>query len=329
MPSRSAKSRLLSEVDRYLVSLADKGCTVVSVRDYEWALGNMAEALYEGGFTLNPRKIGQAEVDWLYNRYSQTCSHNTRVTYLHMLRSFLRSAKNKRTIVIPKRVDERTVRWLTAEQASKLKASVSGISRVLVHFGLDLGMRRIEMLRLTSSSFVTGRSGRSNSVLICGKGHGMGKFRSIPWHKNTREVLDVALGLRNNAIAIAKSKNPCVSIPNSLLVYERGGKIGCYQESWVDDKLQAAGKNIGIPYLSSHDLRRTFGRTCYHANVPLLKIMRLLGHASVDQTIDYLGLHLDDLSADMRTLEAYQQSVEVGETETTGISQENDGPNRI
>jgi hypothetical protein len=53
------------------------------------------------------------------------------------------------------------MRWLTDEQTKTVKLNAQGVERMILHCELDLGMRRIEMLRLKVSDF---SSGRINSI---------------------------------------------------------------------------------------------------------------------------------------------------------------------
>ena len=324
MPSKSAKSRLLGEIDRYLVWLEERGCTPDSIRGYRWALRNIADGLCEAGFTLNPRKIGQHEVSWLYKYHFAGWLNDSKATELGKLHGFLKWAGNKQTIFFPKRTFERpNVRWLSKQQEQLLKASATGLTKVLVHFGLDLGMRRCEMLRLKESSF---RTGRRNTVMIIGKGHGSGKPRELSWHKKTPEILEIVKGLRDNAIFRAKARNVAVTVPENLLVYECGGKIKPFHKSALDNRLRGLGRTIGMDQLGFHDLRRTFGRTCHDAGIRIERIAYLLGHTDTKTTIRYLGLNTDDTVADMETIAAYQESVEVRKVETSDLSQQNGGP---
>jgi len=324
VPSKSAKSRLLGEADRYLVWLRDRDCTEATVRGYRWALRDLAKGLCDAGFAMNPRKIGQTEVNWLYHHRYAGCLHDTRVTNLGILQGFLKWAGNKQNIAWPRRNNARpNVRWLSKDQAVLLRSSATGLGKVLVHFGLDLGMRRCEMLRLKVSSFQTGRS---NSILVMGKGHGEGKPRMLPWHEKTQEVLDIALVLREKAISGARARGISFEVPDNLLVYESAKGVKPYHKSALDNVLRGLGRDVGIEPLAFHDLRRTFGRTCHDAGIQLVGIMQLLGHADVEMTIRYLGLNDNDALANMKTLAAYQKSVEFRKVETDGISQQNGGP---
>ena len=57
--------------------------------------------------------------------------------------------------------------------------------------------------------------------------------------------------------------------------------------------VQKRGKLIGKPDLQPHDLRRTYAELRRRAGVPISQIIKLLGHASIETTQDYLNIELD------------------------------------
>lgn len=56
---------------------------------------------------------------------------------------------------------------------------------------------------------------------------------------------------------------------------------------------QKRGAMIGKPELQPHDLRRTYAELGRRAGVPISQISKLLGHASIETTQDYLNIGLD------------------------------------
>jgi integrase len=50
---------------------------------------------------------------------------------------------------------------------------------------------------------------------------------------------------------------------------------------------------IGKPELQPHDLRRTYAELGRRAGVSISQISKLLGHASIETTQDYLNIELD------------------------------------
>ena len=53
------------------------------------------------------------------------------------------------------------------------------------------------------------------------------------------------------------------------------------------------GSMIGKPDLQPHDLRRTYAELGRRAGVPISQISKLLGHASIETTQEYLNIELD------------------------------------
>ena len=50
---------------------------------------------------------------------------------------------------------------------------------------------------------------------------------------------------------------------------------------------------IGKPELQPYDLRHTYAELDRRAGVPILQISKLLGHASIEPTQEYLNIELD------------------------------------
>jgi len=146
-----------------------------------------------------------------------------------------------------------------------------------------------------------------NTVLIHGKGRNGGKYRTINWHQDTEKVLQEYLAYREGIVTRAKSKNQGVQVPDSLLMYEWGGKLKSYGETMIDNIISAVGKRAGIERVSNHDLRRTCGRMMYRAGVPLEVIAKIFGHADTRTTVRYLGLDFDDMSSAMEQYARHQK----------------------
>lgn len=68
--------------------------------------------------------------------------------------------------------------------------------------------------------------------------------------------------------------------------------------SGIDEMLKPLGEQIGVKF-SNHTLRRTFGRTMYRSGVEVATISKMMGHESIDQTLKYIGVDLDDMNSAM------------------------------
>ncbi len=157
-------------------------------------------------------------------------------------------------------------RWLTREQLRTLYATSRGPARILVGLeGLN-GLRRVEVLRLR----VVDVQVLEGMLHVRGKGAQGGKWRKIPGHP---EVL-------RDLIAWNRGRDPA----ETVLPYSRSG---------ADRLLARAAASIGPEgpsTVSHHDLRRTFGRLAHEAGMDLVQLKNLLGHASVEMTVHYIGL---------------------------------------
>ena len=86
------------------------------------------------------------------------------------------------------------------------------------------------------------------------------------------------------------------------MIWARGSKLYEYgaKGSGIDEMLKPLGEEIGVKF-SNHTLRRTFGRTMYRSGVEVATISKMMGHESIDQTLKYIGVDLDDMNSAMQT----------------------------
>ncbi|HYK93598.1 MAG TPA: site-specific integrase [Thermoplasmata archaeon] len=187
------------------------------------------------------------------------------------LRPFLRWAKNRlaEEAAAWKVASGETGRrrWLTKEQLSRLVRAARGRERLLVILeGLN-GLRRVEVLRLRHRD-INSAEGFLN---VRGKGRDGGKWRQIPVCPRLSRVLE--------GLDLAQA-------PDARLV--------SLSASGADLLLRRAVERAGFPArgvrISHHDLRRTFGRLSHEAGMDLVQLKNLYGHASLDQTVHYIGL---------------------------------------
>jgi integrase len=189
------------------------------------------------------------------------------------------------------------VDWLTFEQAQELLSLWKmPLDEMIVVLELLHGLRRVEVirLRLRDIHFDGGY------LEVRGKGRAGGKLRSVPMHPQFKQAFDRWMIERNEMLAKADNGPQC----DNLLVYLRRGKLRQYEElkgRAIDDHLQELSNRTGIEF-SNHTLRRTFGRELHRSGVSIVVIAAIFGHTSTTQTMKYLGLDLDDMSAAMSQL---------------------------
>lgn len=224
---------------------------------------------------------------------------STRRGYVSALRTWTRYWKNPvfESMEISWPADTRpTVDWLTDEEARKLASmELPPMQELIIHCELCLGMRRVELIRSKVSDWT------DTFVDILGKGPQGGKPRRMPYHPDTKAILDRYLGYRRQIVAFGKIKDPSVEDPEYLLIYLKGSYLLPYSPkgTGIDELLKPAQANLGKPF-SNHTLRRTFGRMMYRSGVEVATISRMLGHESTDTTLKYIGVNLDDMAEAMK-----------------------------
>jgi integrase len=144
-------------------------------------------------------------------------------------------------------------RWLTKDQVNRLYRRSSGAGRILVGLEALNGLRRVD-----------------DCLLVKGKGAQGGKWRRIPIHPSVRRDL----------VRWRAGHQP----EDRILPLSRSG---------ADLLLTRAARSAGFPEVlkvSHHDLRRSFGRLAYEAGMDLVQLKNMLGHASIEMSVHYIGL---------------------------------------
>ena len=317
------------EREAYLAELRDAGRSEVTLKGYDYTLRTAFRAMEDAGLDANPRRIGRKEINWLRDEHMAGAAPRYKVNVVWTVINFCKWAGNpnlaKLKVSFGNVAPTKRVRWLENDQAMTLKLNAQGIEKMIVHCELDLGMRRVELLRLKVDDFQTGRM---NQVNLLGKGRNGGKPRTISWHPETSTVLAGYLELREAEIEKATRRNPCEEIPRNLLVYERNGWLYAYQKSAIEKILNRLGERVGF-HFSNHDLRRTCGRMMFRAGLKLEEIARIFGHSDTRTTLHYLGLDHEDMSNAMQKYARYQESLIVPKIGTFAKSQMESGQGGI
>lgn len=272
-----------------------------TLRFYRDELSTIIRTLERGGRHTFPWDITEEDVKWLLDDYiKRNLTVSTRRGYISALRTWTEYYDNDvvRRMKIRWPADMRpNVDWITQAQAKELLAIPKTPAQdFVVHCELCLGMRRVEILRLRPDSF------RGSHVEILGKGSQGGKPRSMPYHRDTDRVVDRYLRYRKALIETVRMQRPSAVVPESLMIWARGSKLHEYgvKGSGIDEMLKPLGEEIGVRF-SNHTLRRTFGRTMYRSGVEVATISKMMGHESIDQTLKYIGVDLDDMNSAMQT----------------------------
>lgn len=167
--------------------------------------------------------------------------------------------------------DRRT--WIGREEMVALYQGANGRARVRVVLQGFNGLRECEVRRLRVRDISMALP--MPTLTIHGKGRFGGKYRTIPMDPMTRAVLE--RWVRGRA-------------PDDR-IYPIG-------HTSADTELADLGRKcrVGVR-VTGHVLRRSFGRIAYHAGVPLPTIQRIYGHVSLDQTLHYVGVGQEEMTA--------------------------------
>jgi len=299
MPSR--ERRLDTAIEDYLERLTNKRRAEVTVKGYRWILKKTNRLLEADGYNSYPTSWDEDTVNHVRDLWEETLEPGVMRRQFSILSSYLEFHGNNviRQMDMEWPQDVRIhVDWLNPNEAQTIMDEAMGLERIILHLELNLGMRRIEVIRLKVQDIKPGY------IHIHGKGRQGGKRRTNPFHPDTEAELLNYLELRKQEIGNAR---PGATIPEELLIYERKGTLYPYQRTAIDNRLKAVSERTGIVF-TNHTLRRTFGRTCWLAGIPLETIKELLGHESTKTTILYLGLNMDDKENAMSKLFEYQTS---------------------
>jgi len=193
------------------------------------------------------------------------------------------------TIKVRQSQGERAHTWLNRLEAEKLLKSCfkrssgkpefkiySMRDRLAIGLMMAAGLRREEAASLQFTDMIK----QNERYVLNVKGKGA-KDRVVPINKRLAEaIIDWGFIIGTDGLilrSLGRNKKPGESISTTGLYYI----------------VQKRGAMIGKPELQPHDLRRTYAELGRRAEVPISQISKLLGHASIETTQDYLNIELD------------------------------------
>lgn len=191
------------------------------------------------------------------------------------------------------------VDWLSPEQARQVLESdmVTPTQHLVIILAMCMGLRKVEIARLKLQDINLD----GQYITVTGKGRAGGKLRLVPFHVRFLPALDRYLGIRGKIHLKTVFDMP----PELLVWYDRHtGTARPYEAvkgSGLDCMVRQASRSIGVKF-SAHTLRRTFGRLLWLSGVPVVTIAKILGHSSTEQTLEYIGANLDDMTLAMSKL---------------------------
>jgi len=176
------------------------------------------------------------------------------------------------------------VRWLSEEDITRLVLEAEGREILVIHFGLDLMFRRIEMQRLRFEDFDPARQ----IIRVMGKGSAGGKVRYLPYHPDTPHYL-----------ALAKKINGSMIGPIFPNLHHRARKGHALGKTGMDKILAGLSNRTGV-WVSFHALRRTGARFLWLQGVKIETVAQLLGHENTMESLKYIGVNQSDMTEALR-----------------------------
>ncbi len=318
----------LELIDEYLGKKVRRGRLSQGKADaYRARLMIALDSLRDAGLGCTPSTIGEPEIEHILDVTFGHERPRSKRWDVSILNGYLKHYGNKviDEMMITWPQDGRVnVDWLSSQEAvAMLEAARPGIEQLVVHLELRLWLRRIEVQRMTPEDIQEMRMLDPETeeefdgfIHIHGKGRAGGKWRTLPYAPETKDILREYDRQRERMIAKAREIDPQAQLPRDengrevYVIYRRRGRLGAYSKSGIDSIVARVAKRAGIARtITNHTLRRTGARIAYFAGVLLVEIMEGLGHSSEKETIKYLGLTVNELSRAQAKVHQYLQRV--------------------
>lgn len=269
---------------QYLKELDSQMVSTGTLKTYRYALSIAEQWTRQGHAPENPKKWMPSDVRafWDSQKVVRSATQRLRLT---VLLGFLRWCGNVNCINIRLkiRVQRSQVRWLTHQQVGQLIAGARfpPVNAAIVAMAYT-GMRSMELCQLRWSNIT------EKNIIVMGKGS---KERSIPLSPQFWEAMQYYLKWlgprREGPFLVNSNRQPYQPKRLQQLVIDHGNRMGIKS--------------------SCHDYRRTYGQHLHQAKYPIEKIQKIMGHESIDQTIQYLGIEQYDFRDVTDYLPDYQK----------------------
>jgi integrase len=159
------------------------------------------------------------------------------------------------------RVEEKPVRVLKTEEASRLLMASTPHLRPLIRFALQTGLRKTELLTLTWAAI----------------------------DRTRREVTVIAMRAKNRHRRVVPLNTEALKALDEA--YTRSERVFGYHS--LSAPMDRAAKQAGLRGVNCHSFRRTFATRCEEAGIGIRTIQRWLGHGDLGTTQKYLNPSTD------------------------------------
>jgi len=294
---------LLREVDEYLAWLEERKRAPTTLVDYGYTFNQFYRFCRDTeGLSAIPDEVGKKELLAFYNMRKQEIGKKYLQTQYRQLKGFYKHLKGNNEIFEDiamrfSRPSRPNVTWLDDEEVENLLDSINTpLEDMLIHLGLELGIRRVGIHRLEVDSF----DRVAKTIDVCGKGFDDGKWRTLPFHPETERILDAWLKEREKIVTRARKRkqNPNLDSEHLAIYFNNAWGLNHYGPNGLALVLKRVVKRAGITKspCAFHALRRTFGRKLYDNGIELAKIAELYGHSDTRTTLLYVGINIKDMA---------------------------------
>ena len=273
----------------------------------------LANDLEANGYSLVPEKVDKDTIYYIHDVLWGRHAVSTLRWKMHLLERYLKFYGNDvvKSMSFTWSQDMRpNVDWLTEPEMRLLQhATKTPLEEIVINLELNCGLRSVEVIRLRVQDVHL--DSPKPYLDVRGKGVGNGKWRRVPFGYRTEFAVKQWLTERNRMISVMRKVDPTWVPPDNLLLWMHysGRNTVCkaYSErghSLDRSVIASLRESLGLSF-SHHTLRRTFGRTMFHAGVNISTISRILGHEDIITTLKYIGINMDDMNHGMEIMSNY------------------------
>jgi len=271
-------------MEEWIEDCSDRMLRRTTLRSYESGM-KMAWRFGAGNdWPTDPRKIQPMHIRDYLDHLEDTYRPGTQRQYISVLMEFLRWSGNTNLERININIQPaRNVEWHTPEEIGLLINSAPNLRvRAMVVILAYTAIRVGGLSRLRYSDVEPTR------ITVFEKGR---KERRIPIDRDFWEEIQGYL-IERQMIVEKWGDHPAFLIhrPNSSTA-----RSSPYSTSWIYQAVKAVGRSVGLDTYP-HKIRRTTLREMYFLGCPPAQLQKWAGHATWEQTQDYIGINDSDLA---------------------------------
>lgn len=290
MPRRA---RWKDDLDSWERALRDEFAPRTTIKTYVGPVRAAYRWGVQNGWPENPRKL---EPQHIYDYYDsiQGLRSKSQATYMMSLMQFIKHVEAPQVANMRIRIqaERGEVHWLEKEQVLHLFRTAPYPRCLAAEVILACtGIREAELRTLRTDML-------SENWLHVTSGKGR-KGRKIPLDEEFWQLLEPYTTWRAEYVSRWGDSPFFLVHPEHVLNGESGRPVP-YAEGGISGMLRDHGLSQGIPHTHAHPWRRYFGRDLYFNECPPTQIQRYYGHATLEQTMQYIGVTEEMDQAAMR-----------------------------